>query len=157
MVGTDLAVSRRNDTESRGADAVAVRCGTSALAASRCGSAPTGPSGENPTITITASGVSPTQVTIHVGSRVTFLNSDVRIHAMSSDPITHTDCPAINDVGLLNPGQSRTTGAFDMARVCGFHDHTNELDPTWQGRSSCSKLAVGMREPVCGTRRFNLQ
>ena len=109
--------------------------GLSALAASRCGSAPTGPSGENPTITITASGVSPAQVTIHVGSRVTFLNSDVRIHAMSSDPIqTHTDCPAINDVGLLNPGQSRTTGAFDTARVCGFHDHTNELDPTWHGQ-----------------------
>ena len=102
---------------------------------SRCGSAPTGPSGENPTITITASGVSPAQVTIHVGGRVTFLNSDVRIHAMSSDPIqTHTDCPAINDVGLLNPGQSRTTGAFDTARVCGFHDHTNELDPTWHGQ-----------------------
>ena len=106
-----------------------------ALALGRCGGGPTTPSGDGtPTITITASGVTPTQVTVHVGDRVTFLNSDIRIHAMSSDPITvHTDCPAINDVGLLNPGQSRSTGVFDVARVCGFHDHTNELDPTWHG------------------------
>jgi len=111
-------------------------CAAIATALSRCGSStPTGPSTDNPTITITATGVSPSQVTIHVGGRVTFLNSDVRIHAMSSDPIqTHTDCPAINDVGLLNPGQTGSTGAFDTARTCGFHDHTNELDPTWHGQ-----------------------
>jgi plastocyanin len=105
-----------------------------AITAARCGGGATSPSGATPTITITATGVSPNQVTVHVGDRVTFVNSDVRIHAMSSDPIqTHTDCPPINDVGLLNPGQSRSTGAFDVARVCGFHDHTNELDPTWHG------------------------
>jgi plastocyanin len=111
-------------------------CAAAFAALSGCGgSAPTGPSSDNPTITITATGVSPSQVTIHLGGRVTFLNNDVRIHAMSSDPIqTHTDCPAINDVGLLNPGQSRSTGAFDTARTCGFHDHTNELDPTWHGQ-----------------------
>jgi plastocyanin len=111
-------------------------CAAAAAALSDCGSStPTGPSTDNPTITITATGVSPSQVTIHVGGRVTFLNNDVRIHAMSSDPIqTHTDCPAINDVGLLNPGQGRSTGAFETARTCGFHDHTNELDPTWHGQ-----------------------
>ena len=106
------------------------------LTVSHCGSSPTSPSGgSDPTITISANGVTPTEVTIPVGGRVTFLNSDVRIHAMSSDPIqTHTDCPTINKVGLLNPGQSRSTDAFDTAGVCGFHDHTNELDPTWHGR-----------------------
>jgi hypothetical protein len=42
---------------------------------------------------------------------VLFVNNDVRPQAMSSDPITvHTDCPAINDVGTLAPGQSRSTG-----------------------------------------------
>lgn len=111
-------------------------CAVAAAALSHCGSsAPTGPTSNNPTITITATGVTPSQVTIHVGGRVTFLNNDVRIHAMSSDPIqTHTDCPAINDVGLLNPGQSRSTGVLDTARTCGFHDHTNELDPSWHGQ-----------------------
>jgi hypothetical protein len=72
---------------------------------------------------------------VTVGARVTFINNDTRPHAMSSDPIQlHTDCPAINDVGFLNPGQSRSTGALNVARTCGFHDHTNELDPTWKGR-----------------------
>lgn len=46
----------------------------------------------------------------------------------------HTDCPPINDVGTLAPGQSRSTGVLTSARTCGFHDHTNEFDNTWKGR-----------------------
>jgi hypothetical protein len=43
---------------------------------------------------------------------------------MSSDPHpVHTDCPAINAVNLLGPGQTKQTGAFPTARTCGFHDH----------------------------------
>jgi plastocyanin len=100
----------------------------------RCGGSPSAPSSDTPTITINANGLAPTQVRIAVGGRVEFLNNDVRPHAMSSDPITvHTDCPAINDVGTLAPGQRRSTGVLDVARTCGFHDHTNELDPTWKG------------------------
>jgi hypothetical protein len=54
---------------------------------------------------------------------------------MSSDPIqTHTDCPPINEVGMLNPGQSKTTGVLDIRRTCGFHDHVNETDPRWKGQ-----------------------
>jgi plastocyanin len=106
------------------------------LGLARCGGGGmAGPSGSEVTITITPTGVTPTEVHVPVGGHVTFLNSDVRLHAMSSDPIqTHTDCPPINDVGTLNPGQARSTGALTVARVCGFHDHTNELDPTWKGR-----------------------
>jgi plastocyanin len=100
-----------------------------------CGSGPTTPSNTDATITITSTGVSPVEVRIPVGGRVTFVNNDVRLHAMSSDPVQlHTDCPQINEVGTLNPGQSRSTGTFTVARTCGFHDHTNELDPTWTGR-----------------------
>ncbi len=112
----------------------AAAAGCAALLAG-CGGSPTTPSANDATITITASGVSPVEVRIPVGGRVTFINSDVRIHAMSSDPIQlHNQCPPINDVGTLNPGQSRSTGALTVAGVCGFHDHTNELDPTWKGR-----------------------
>jgi hypothetical protein len=102
----------------------------------RCGGTPSAPSsGTTPTISITPTGLVPPEVRIPVGGRVEFVNNDVRQHAMSSDPITvHTDCPAINDVGTLAPGQSRSTGVLDVARTCGFHDHTNELDPTWKGR-----------------------
>jgi len=106
-----------------------------ALMAVTCADSPSGPSPGNATITINAAGPSPIEVRVPIGGRVTFLNSDSRPHAMSSDPIqVHTDCPAINDVGFLNPGQTGTTGILTVARTCGFHDHTNELDPTFRGR-----------------------
>jgi plastocyanin len=99
------------------------------------GSGPSSPSPGAVTITITAAGPNPREVTIAAGNRVTFTNSDSRSHAVSSDPVqTHTDCPALNDVGTLTPGQSRSTGVLGVARVCGFHDHNNENDPTWKGR-----------------------
>jgi len=102
--------------------------------ASGCGGGPSGPTADV-TITVTESGVTPTEVRVAAGGRVTFLNNDARPHAMSSDPIQlHTDCPAINDVGFLNPGQSRATGALNVKRTCGFHDHTNESDPIFKGR-----------------------
>jgi hypothetical protein len=87
------------------------------------------------TITITGAGTSPKEVRIAVGGVVTFINSDSRVHYISSDPIfIHTDCPTINDVGLLTPGQSRNTGAFATVRNCGYHDHTDESNPLFQGR-----------------------
>jgi plastocyanin len=83
---------------------------------------------------VTASGVSPTEIVVSPGTRVTFQNNDVRPHGMSSDPVqTHTDCPAINDVGTLAPGQSRQTGPLNVRRSCGFHDHNNENDPAFKG------------------------
>jgi plastocyanin len=106
------------------------------LIASGCGGgSATAPSADAPTITFASTGVSPVEVHIPVGGRVIFLNTDARPHAVSSDPITvHTDCPAINDVGTLNPGQTGTTSPLTVARTCGFHDHTNETDPKWKGR-----------------------
>src|SRR4026209_1272509 len=76
------------------------------------------------TITITASGVSPKSVTVAPGSRVLFVNNDSRSHEMDSDPHPeHTDCPPIDQVGFLAPGQSRETGNLNTVRTCGFHDH----------------------------------
>ena len=87
------------------------------------------------TITITSSGVSPRTVTISAGSRVTFVNNDNRVHDMASDPHPeHSACPAINDVGFLQPGQSRTTGNLNTPRSCGFHDHMQENNPDLHGR-----------------------
>jgi len=108
---------------------------TLASVVSGCGGgSPSTPSENEPTVTISANGVSPTQVRIAVGGRVNFLNNDIRPHAMSSDPITtHTDCPAINDVGTLTPGQNRSTGKLDVARTCGFHDHTDESNTAFKG------------------------
>jgi hypothetical protein len=43
---------------------------------------------------------------------------------MASDPHPdHTDCPELNQVGFLSPGQSRETGNLVQVRTCGYHDH----------------------------------
>src|SRR4029450_11469504 len=70
--------------------------------------------GGNPTtatITIGADGrVSPASVTIAPGGRVTMVNNHTRAHDMSSDPHPeHTQCPEINQIGFLSPGQRWTT------------------------------------------------
>jgi plastocyanin len=109
--------------------------GTALFLAHCGGGGATMPGATDATITITAAGPRPVEITVARGSRVTFTNTDVRSHAVSSDPIqTHTDCPALNEVGTVGPGTSRTSGALDIVRVCGFHDHNNETDPTFKGR-----------------------
>jgi hypothetical protein len=93
--------------------------------------APAGP----PTITITPSGMTPLEITITVGQRVTFVNNDVRSHDVVGgvDP-AHPDCPEILLAGFLTPGQSRETGTFTAARTCEYHDHTALGVPAFQGR-----------------------
>jgi plastocyanin len=109
---------------------VASACGGSSTAPS---SAPTPPVASN-TITITSSGVSPKNVQIAVGSRVLFINNDSRSHNMQSDPHPeHTDCPELETVGFLSPGQSHETKNFVTARTCGFHDHDDFSQQNLQG------------------------
>jgi plastocyanin len=84
----------------------------------------TGGGSASATITITASGVSPNAVTVTPGGRVTFVNNDTRSHDMASDPHpSHGDCPPLNDVGFLTPGQTKTSGNLNTVGTCGFHDH----------------------------------
>ena len=88
------------------------------------------------TITIGASGaVSPTQVTVAVGQSVTFTNNSTGTHEMESDPHpAHTDCPSIANVGLLQPGQSKTTNGFANTGTCGYHDHNASENNALKGR-----------------------
>jgi plastocyanin len=109
------------------AGAFLATCGL-ACAAAACGgsdAAPTPPPATSAaTITIANNTVTPKNVTVPLGSQVTFVNNDNRSHDMESNPHPeHTDCPALSQVGFLNPGQSRTSGNLTVARVCGFHDH----------------------------------
>lgn len=99
----------------------------------------TPPAGGNPataTITIGADGrVSPSTVTIAVGGRVTMINNHNVNHDMQSDPHPeHTDCPPLAQIGFLSAGQQRTSGNFNTARTCGYHDHNRENDTGLQGR-----------------------
>src|SRR5262245_65077030 len=107
------------------------------LAVFACGkSSSTGPSSNitcstipNPAATflILNNAVCPTSLTVPRGTRVTFINNDTRAHEMNSDPHPeHTDCPELNLVGHLEPGQQRESGNLNIARRCGFHDHINE-------------------------------
>jgi plastocyanin len=92
------------------------------------------PAPNQPVVTITATGVSPQQVEIAVGGRVTFVNSNSQTHEMFSDPHPiHTDCPPMNDVGVLSPGQTKQTGVFTTARTCSYHDHGRPDNTSLQG------------------------
>jgi plastocyanin len=115
------------------------------------GSSPTGPSGGGgsapvvgatssvgpigATITIGAnSAVSPSRVTITVGQSVTFVNNDTKPHTMNSDPHpTHTNCPSINNVGLVSPGQSKSTLGFSGTGTCTYHDHNDSSNSALMG------------------------
>ena len=116
----------------------AVACGGGGGSTPTTPTTPTTPGGNSSaaTITIGTDGrVSPSTVTIAVGGRVTFINNHNVPHDMQSDPHPeHTDCPQMEQVGFLTTGQQRTSGNFNTARTCGFHDHNRELDTGLQGR-----------------------
>jgi plastocyanin len=108
-------------------------CGGSSTSSGGTSPSPTSPGGA-PTITIANNAVSPRNITVTRGSAVTFVNSDTQPHDMESDPHpVHTDCPEINQVGLLSPGQSRRTGTLNIARTCGYHDHNRDMEESLQG------------------------
>jgi plastocyanin len=102
-----------------------------ALASLSCGdgkdssSPPTTPTTNPYTVTISGSGiVSPKELTVPPGSRVMFVNNSSRRHDVASDPHPdHLDCPELNQVGVLNAGQSRESGNLVAVRTCGYHDH----------------------------------
>lgn len=89
-------------------------------------SSPSDPPSGGTTITITASGASPRNLTVPPGTQITFVNNDTVAHDMYSDPHPeHTDCPEFDSVGHLTPGATRQTKNLTTTRVCGFHDHIN--------------------------------
>jgi len=98
---------------------------------------PTSPSGggstNTTTITLTSSGASPRDITVALGSRVTFVNNDSTPHDMDSNPHPeHTDCPPLN-IGFIAPGASGVSQNLTTARVCGFHDHNQPTNTNFQG------------------------
>ena len=100
-----------------------------------CGSSPSAPSAPEATITIGPTGMSPSEVRIDAWGQVRFVNNDTQPHSMVSDPVdVHTQCPPINQVGVLQPGESRNTGTLNLPGSCGFHDHLNKANVSWRGR-----------------------
>jgi len=96
------------------------------------GSSSTAPSGTctpstNPnTLVVMNNAVCPSAITVARGGQVTIINQDSTSHDMTSDPHPeHTDCPELNAIGFLNPGQTRSSNNLNTARRCGMHDHIN--------------------------------
>jgi plastocyanin len=116
-----------------------------ACLAAGCGGSSTGPSSSGgntgggggstntTTITLTSSGASPRDITVAVGSRVTFVNNDSQPHDMNSNPHPeHTDCPALN-IGFIAAGAQGISLNLTTARTCGFHDHNQPSNTSLQG------------------------
>src|SRR5687767_6622247 len=101
------------------------------LLVAACGGGSSNPAGPTPPpstnqyrIPITPTGVRPKELTVPPGTRVLFINNGSRRRDMTSDPHpAHDNCREINDVGLLNPGQSKETGNLNEVKTCGYHDH----------------------------------
>ena len=75
------------------------------------------------TITLTAAGLSATEVRIEPTQRVRFVNNDTRPHQINTNPHNfHTDCPPNNTI-VINPGQTVDTAIFSEVKACGYHDH----------------------------------
>ena len=107
--------------------ALAVTVGLVAACGSSGNLASPSSSGTVPTVTVTGSSVSPTEVRISVGGRVRFVNNDTKNVQINSNPFpAHDDCPPINEVSVLTPGQSKMTGVLSLAGTCGFHEHLTE-------------------------------
>jgi plastocyanin len=102
-----------------------------AVAALSCGGGdasstpPTTPTPNPYTVTISGSGtVTPKELTVPPGSQVLFVNNHSRRHDIASDPHPeHLDCPELNKVGVLNPGQRNDSENLVIVRRCGYHDH----------------------------------
>ena len=131
---------KRKAVWAAGALGLVAALGIAACGGSDSPTQPTNPGGTGgpvaATIVIGADGriVPPANVTVAVGSRVTFTNNHNRVHDMSSDPHPeHTDCPEFRTVGSIAAGQSRTTENLVTARRCGFHDHLNPDDAGLRG------------------------
>jgi plastocyanin len=116
----------------------AVACASLLLATcGGSGTSPSPPPADNPNqMVISSAGVlTPSEITIAAGSRVLFINNHSRSHQMASDPHPeHSDCPEMDPVGLLAPGQRRETGNFVAPRTCGIHDHEDFDNPALKGR-----------------------
>ena len=119
---------------SAAAVACVVSCGGSSSSSTTSPTASCTPSSSPNTLVIQNNQVCPQTLTVTRGAQVTIVNSDSRVHDMDSDPHPeHTDCVELNQIGFLNPGQSRQSGNLNTVRRCGFHDHGNPDNAALKG------------------------
>ena len=74
-------------------------------------------------VMILDSGPSPKEIAIGVGDTVQFMNHDTVPHGVAggAEP-ARPDCPEITSIGVLMPGEIRSTSPFTTAKTCDYHD-----------------------------------
>jgi len=84
-------------------------------------------------VSITASGVSPKNLTIRAGDTVRFRNeSSVAIWPASDPHPTHTRCSGFDARRGLQLGEEYSL-TFSTAKTCSYHNHLNPSDTAYQG------------------------
>lgn len=69
-----------------------------------------------------STGPNPREITIGVGEFVSFMNHESEPFAVAGGAgPSQADCPEINAVGLLGPGEIRSTAPFPAAKTCDYH------------------------------------
>jgi plastocyanin len=94
-----------------------------------CGSqTPTSPAGSGEvhtviaTVMLEATGPNPREITIGVGETVSFMNHEhVPYTVTGGASPSQSSCPEITDVGVLRPGDIRSTAPFAIAKTCDYH------------------------------------
>jgi hypothetical protein len=94
--------------------------------------------GANPTVFITDDGLQPRRLEVSSNAPVTFVNRSSVNRWIRSDPHEpggHTECPELEAIGTLAPGQSGQTGILLHER-CDYHDHLmgENLTSDFEGR-----------------------
>ena len=86
-------------------------------------------------VTITSTGLSSSTPRVNTGERIRFTNNDSVVHQILTTPhLVHTDCPALNGVSSIAPGQSGTSEPLTTSGGCGFHDHLNPDNNNFRGQ-----------------------
>jgi plastocyanin len=79
-------------------------------------------------VTIALVGMDPFSIEVPVGARVTFINKDSRFaHDLASD------CPEIDSMGRLEPGESGRTAEFARSKTCHYSDRLYPNSPLRRG------------------------
>ena len=94
-----------------------------------CGSrTPTSPAGGGElhtviaTVMLEGTGPNPREITIGVGESVSFMNHEgVPYTVAGGAGPSQSACPEVNAVGLLGPGEIRSTAPFSVAKTCDYH------------------------------------
>lgn len=86
------------------------------------------------TVTIRSDGMTPKEVTLNRGNRVTILNLDSQAHRPMSDPHPeHNSCAALN-LGTIAPGGRAESAVINDSLDCRLHDETNVGDASFTTR-----------------------